>query len=77
MRSSQYARIEDLLAQADDITMERQLLTDAGREIQKMIRDALAKVSAERIRAEIRERTPRAKTSNSEDSKSSDSSAGT
>lgn len=56
MTAAQYARIEALLEKAEEITLEHPLLTPQGRVIQEVIRDALVKVAAERIRAEDREK---------------------
>ena len=56
MTSRQYQRIEELVAEAEDVTQEHPLLTPQGRQIQAAIRDLLVKVAAEKVRAEVRQR---------------------
>ncbi len=58
MTARQYSRVESLLAQADDVTMEHALLTPEGRRIQNEIRALLKRVVAEKLRAEERDKTP-------------------
>lgn len=55
MTSRQYKRIEEIITQAEDVTLEHPLLTPQGRAIQAAIRDLLVKVAAEQARAQRRE----------------------
>jgi hypothetical protein len=67
MKANQYGRIERLLADCESITEEHGIKTPQGKEIQQMIRQVLAKVAQERIRAETRETKPRGSQNSNED----------
>ena len=60
MTFSDYAKIERLLTVAEDVIKESSLLTPNGQHIQELIRDALRKTTAERLRTQLREEAAQA-----------------
>ena len=55
MTAATYAKIEALLANAEEVLIEAPAPTPKGKEIEAEIRALLVKVETERIRAEMRE----------------------
>jgi hypothetical protein len=55
MTAANYTRIVALLAKAEEVLIDAPAKTPKGKEIEAEIRALLAKIEAERIRAEVRE----------------------